>query len=233
MKEWPWSKQREVAIDGDELPDKYFAPRTMAFRVDGDRREDSWYELHYWREWASNEIKATGGNPTIYKLMAGDYENAQRLFESLGWQSSNRHKLKTVGNLQRRHVAACLLVQLDRIGFCLERLDRCEMTEEAHQLGHLVVAEALTTLRDLRELMILRNEKAIVSSTQLWQNRADKRDSRKRIDDQLLKDARHLMQRHPQNKTNYSWMARQLMNVHRGYKYDTLRKKLKGLISEK
>jgi hypothetical protein len=235
--ERPWRKQGGVAAtDGDELPDKLHWPRDMGFRVGDDHREDSGYELAYWRKWASDEIKATGGNPAHYRQIA-DWANAGLLDRMLGPHPRDLHDPhdRTVRNLERRFVAACLLVQLDRVEFRLAGLDRCEMSDEAHDLGHAVASEALAALRDLRELMILRNEKAIVSRAFLQENRAAERERIQRVDALLLREAVAMRRRRP--KRTYSSMATDLLKLHSvaeaGYEHGTLRKKLSKLISGK
>jgi hypothetical protein len=234
---YPWRKQGGVAAgDGDELPDKLHWPRDMGFRGGDDHREDSGYELAYWRKWASDEIKTTGGNPAHYRQIAG-YANAHLLDRMLGLPPRDLRDPhdQTVRNLERRFVAACLLVQLDRVEFCLARLDRCKMSDEAHDLGHAVASEALVALRDLRELMILRNEKSIVSLARLREYRAAKRERIQNIDDLLLREAVAMRRRRP--RRSCSSMATDLLKLHyvveAGYEHGTLRKKLSKLISGK
>jgi hypothetical protein len=136
--ERPWRKHN-VAADGDTLPDKANDAKDLATSSEEiDLLQDAQMEIASWRDWASNDIKAGGGDPGEYSQIA--CEN---------------------GSFERRQAAAHLLVQLDRIALRLDCLDRCVMSDEARNLAVATVCEALLALRDLRDLVVMRNTTAI------------------------------------------------------------------------
>jgi hypothetical protein len=110
--------------------------------------------LASWRAWASNEIEASGGDPA-------SYEQILRGEDQLIRPQKRKRDRGGIFVASPQRPAARLLVQLHRIGLQLDRLDHCEMSNEARDLALRTVGNALWAFHDVRQLELTRNGIAI------------------------------------------------------------------------
>jgi hypothetical protein len=110
--------------------------------------------LASWRAWASNEIEASGGDPA-------SYEQILRSEDQLIRPQKRKRDRGGIFVQSSQRPAAWLLVQLHRIALQLDRLDRCEMSDEARDLALRTVGNALWAFHEVRQLEFTRNGIAI------------------------------------------------------------------------
>jgi hypothetical protein len=179
--------------------------------------------LASWRAWASNEIEASGGDPASYEQIArgeGQLIRPQKRKRDRGGIF--------VASPQRP--AAWLLVQLDRIGLHLDRLDRCEMSDEARDLALRTVGNALWAFGDIRQLESTSNGIAIEKQLNQVFGYHDFKKKKQSFSSRLRKEADAIRQQRPgiSDTTIEKILLKRpevkAANKGRGYKPGTIRK---------